>query len=95
MLIAAFIVGVLTGGMLFAAVQADAWRAERIYRARHRDHSKVPAIHAGRSAALWAEAAAVDQLDERSTEEFRNVLVRNSGGELALVSPGGSGVAHA
>ena len=31
--------------VVVALVNAVARRAERIYRARHRDHSKVPSIH--------------------------------------------------
>jgi hypothetical protein len=46
MLIAVFIVGACAGGVFVAVMQCSAVRAERIYQARHRDHSKVPPINA-------------------------------------------------
>lgn len=45
MLVFAFIVGAFAGGVLVACAEAHACAAERIYRARYRDHSKVPSIH--------------------------------------------------
>lgn len=39
-----FIIGVAVGGSLVAMVEMHAVAAERIYKARHRDHRKVPPI---------------------------------------------------
>jgi len=47
MVIVALIVGACAGGLLVATCEAHAQSAERIYRARHRDHSKVPPISWG------------------------------------------------
>lgn len=44
MLIAAFLVGALAGGVLVAVAENASERGERIYLARHRDHASVPRI---------------------------------------------------
>lgn len=50
LVIAAFLVGACAGGVLVAVTELGAVRAERVYQARHRDHSKVPAM-------VWRDAA--------------------------------------
>lgn len=42
-----FVAGVAVGGSLVAMVEMHAVAAERIYKTRHRDHSKVPPISWG------------------------------------------------
>jgi hypothetical protein len=44
MLVMTLLVGAFAGGVFVLVVEGHAQRAERIYRARHRDHSSVPAI---------------------------------------------------